>query len=399
MDKLPKGWKYKAISDIAIIKGGKRIPKGCTLLDYKTDYPYIRVSDFNDNGSVDLRDLKYIDKKTRDQISNYTINSNDLYISIAGTIGKTGIIPKELDGANLTENAAKLVFKSNIEISKWFVLYFTQSNDFKEQAGLATRVVAMPKLALSRLSFIQIPLPASLSEQTRIVNKLDSLFERIDKSIALLEENIKHTEALMASVLDEVFEQAENNKKFEIKLLKDAVRVINGRAYKQQELLNEGKYPVIRVGNFFSNRSWYYSDLELDEDKYCDNGDLLYAWSASFGPKIWDGDRSIFHYHIWKMEIISPNLLKDYLYYMLLRDTEKIKSEGGRGVGMIHITKGDIEVRKITLPPLVNQNQIVDKIKVLNQNLEKLLTEQQSKLNYLKALKASLLDKAFKGEL
>ena len=99
------------------------------------------------------------------------------------------------------------------------------------------------------------------------------------------------------------------------------------------------------------------------------------------------------------MEIISPNLLKDYLYYMLLRDTEKIKSEGGRGVGMIHITKGDIEVRKITLPPLVNQNQIVDKIKVLNQNLEKLLTEQQSKLNYLKALKASLLDKAFKGEL
>jgi len=99
------------------------------------------------------------------------------------------------------------------------------------------------------------------------------------------------------------------------------------------------------------------------------------------------------------MEIISVNLSKEYLYYMLLRDTEKIKSEGGRGVGMIHITKGDIEVRKITLPPLNIQNQIVDKIKELNQNLEELIKEQQSKLTYLKALKASLLDKAFKGEL
>ena len=72
--------------------------------------------------------------------------------------------------------------------------------------------------------------------------------------------------------------------------LKEVCTLLNGRAYKQEELLTEGKYPVLRVGNFFSDKEYYYSDLELEEDKYCDNGDLLFAWSASFGPKIWNGE-------------------------------------------------------------------------------------------------------------
>ena len=93
------------------------------------------------------------------------------------------------------------------------------------------------------------------------------------------------------------------NMKYELVELGEVAKLINGRAYKRDELLDEGKTPVLRVGNFFSNRGWYYSDLELADDKYCQKGDLLYAWSASFGPKIWDGPKAIFHYHIWKIEI------------------------------------------------------------------------------------------------
>ena len=87
----------------------------------------------------------------------------------------------------------------------------------------------------------------------------------------------------------------------EIKL-KDVIQVINGRAYKKPELLSEGKYRVLRVGNLFTNNSWYFSNIELPEDKYCEKCDLIYAWSASFGPRIWDGDKVIYHYHIWKIE-------------------------------------------------------------------------------------------------
>ena len=154
------GWERKTLSKIANVKGGKRVPKGYRLETQSTNYPYIRVADFNDYGSIDLNNIHYINENVFKQIKNYTISSNDLYISIAGTIGKTGIIPKELEGANLTENACKLVFKENI-YSK-YVYFFTKTPDFLEQAGLNTRVAAMPKLALRRLSTIKLNIVKSI---------------------------------------------------------------------------------------------------------------------------------------------------------------------------------------------------------------------------------------------
>src|SRR4051812_36219211 len=85
------------------------------------------------------------------------------------------------------------------------------------------------------------------------------------------------------------------------KKLFEVCELVNGKAYKKAELLAHGKYKVLRVGNFFTNNHWYYSDLELEDKKYCTTGDLLYAWSASFGPRIWQGGRVIYHYHIWKV--------------------------------------------------------------------------------------------------
>ncbi len=155
--------------------------------------------------------------------------------------------------------------------------------------------------------------------------------------------------------------------------LGDVATLINGRAYKKAELLNSGSTPVLRVGNFFSNRNWYYSDLILPEDKYCNEGDLLFAWSASFGPKIWDGPRAIYHYHIWKI-VVSPVIDKNYLYYLLDSISSEIKSQGN-GITMIHTTKGGMEKREIPLPPLPEQQKIAaildaaDRLKQKDQQL------------------------------
>jgi type I restriction enzyme S subunit len=131
---------------------------------------------------------------------------------------------------------------------------------------------------------------------------------------------------------------------------------INGKAYKQEELLPNGKYKVLRVGNFFTNEGWYYSDLELDEDKYVVDGDLMYAWSASFGPRYWEGEKTIYHYHIWKV-IPSKLITKEFLFYLLTFNTEKIFSSKQGGT-MFHITKGDMEKRKSIIPPISEQKCI-----------------------------------------
>jgi type I restriction enzyme S subunit len=148
--------------------------------------------------------------------------------------------------------------------------------------------------------------------------------------------------------------------------LGDVCQLLNGRAYKRHELLAEGPYPVLRVGNLFTNKEWYYSDLELDEDKYVDDGDLIYAWSASFGPRIWNGGKVIYHYHIWKCRLNKGAADKSFMFRLLEWDTAKIKGDHGVGSTMIHVTKGAMEERPIKLPPLAEQKRIVRKLDALN---------------------------------
>ena len=144
--------------------------------------------------------------------------------------------------------------------------------------------------------------------------------------------------------------------------------VLNGRAYKKNELLESGKYTVLRVGNFFSSDHWYYSDLELDANKYCDNGDLLFAWSASFGPKIWDGGKVIYHYHIWKL-VPSPFVDTKFLYYWLLFSRNKMLM-GVHGSVMGHLTKSSFEKQKISLPDILEQKAIAHILSTLDDKIE-----------------------------
>ena len=137
------------------------------------------------------------------------------------------------------------------------------------------------------------------------------------------------------------------------------VDLINGRAYKRQELQTSGKWPVLRVGNLFTNETWYYSDLDLEDDKYCSNGDLLYAWSASFGPHIWRGEKSIFHYHIWKVRHYSMN--RDYLNYVLQWDVERIRT-ATTGSTMVHVSMTNMRPRTIPVAPIEEQDRIVKRL-------------------------------------
>ena len=180
--------------------------------------------------------------------------------------------------------------------------------------------------------------------------------------------------------------------------LKDIMEFINGRAYKKEDLLSSGKYKVLRVGNFFTNNSWYYSNLELTEDKYCYKGDLLYAWSASFGPKIWDGDKTIFHYHIWNVKYNNSVVTRDYLFYFLLYDKNQI-SKSTTGSTMVHVSMENMKPRFIPLPPLKEQQRIVAKIEhwltLINQ-IEQGKAELQTSI---KQTKSKILDLAIHGKL
>ena len=184
--------------------------------------------------------------------------------------------------------------------------------------------------------------------------------------------------------------------------MQDVMEFINGRAYKKEELLSHGKYKVLRVGNFFTNSEWYYSNLELPNDKYCYHGDLLYAWSASFGPQIWDGDKTIFHYHIWNVKYNQEVIFREYLYYFFLYDKTQVLSST-TGSTMIHVSMENMKPRFIPIPPRKEQIRIVDKIGELLSIVDKYAKSQEAleRLNIVifNKLKKSILQEAIQGKL
>lgn len=175
---LPEGWCWCLIKDICEVKGGKRIPAGRRLSDIDTGYKYIRVSDMK-NGSINTNDLKYVPIDIVESIKRYTISKDDIYITVAGTIGDVGTVPIELDGANLTENADKLVF-SNTNIEKMWLYSFLRSSFIKQQIKDVTTKVGQPKLAINKIEELMLPFPP-LSIQHRIVEKIEEVFSAIDK--------------------------------------------------------------------------------------------------------------------------------------------------------------------------------------------------------------------------
>ena len=173
---IPENWKWVKLGNILSVYGGKRIPAGRKLTDTNTGHIYIRVSDMK-NGTVATDNLLFVPNDLYDSISRYIIKTEDVYITVAGTIGRVGKIPPELDGANLTENADRLVFSN---INQDWLIQTLDSSLIKMQIAEATTKVGQPKLAIKRIQELHIPLPP-LAEQKRIVAKIEELLPYIDR--------------------------------------------------------------------------------------------------------------------------------------------------------------------------------------------------------------------------
>lgn len=179
---IPEEWDYKKIEKIADVKSGKRLPIGSSLISRQTPYPYIRVADMKP-GTVSLEDIQYVPENDFPAIKNYRIYIEDIYISVAGTLGIVGIIPEELDGANLTENADKL---TNIQIHQKYLMYLLMSPLVQNIIASERTLGAQPKLALSRIRNFKIPIPPSNIEQSTIAKTLsdvDMLIVQLEKLI------------------------------------------------------------------------------------------------------------------------------------------------------------------------------------------------------------------------
>lgn len=182
-------WERKTISDLCEIKGGKRLPKNHELIEIETNHPYIRARDIG-NGIIDFSKPVYLQESTFNLISRYTVKEDDIVLTIVGAnIGDVGLIPKSLDGANLTENAVKLTSFNDNCYFKYLLYYFLLPGKKKQLEQVAAGS-AQGKLGLYKIKDIEVPTPPLPTQRkiATILSAYDDLIENNLKRIKLLEQ-------------------------------------------------------------------------------------------------------------------------------------------------------------------------------------------------------------------
>ena len=298
---LPEGWAWCRVRDIAVVKGGKRLPKGASFSEEKTDHAYIRVTDMK-NHSVNITDLRYISEDTFSAIKNYTISKDDLYVTIAGTIGVVGEVPALLDGMNLTENAVKI---TDIAINKSFLCVVLQTEFVQQQFQDKTHQVAMPKLALERILSTLIPI-CSREQQEKIVVKIqtcDGFLSSIDAEKDDLQKTVALTKSkiLDLAIRGQLVPQDPNDEPASVLL--ERIRAEKEALIKAGKLKRDKKESVIfrgddnsyylQTGNLIESLSdWGFDDLPdswaiccLGE--ICDYGNCINVETDSIDDDAW----------------------------------------------------------------------------------------------------------------
>lgn len=428
--KIPSNWCWVRLGNITQIKGGKRIPKGTSLLKENTGYKYIRVTDMK-NGTVLNDDIHYISKDIYNKISNYTISKNDIYITCAGTIGRVGIIPVEFDGANLTENADKIIIK---HINKYLLVKVLSSYIVQKQIQEVITTGCQPKLAIKKIEQLKIPLPP-INEQQRIVNIIESLFAKLDKAKELIENTLAQFEQNKMAILHKAFNgelTAKWRKENNINNIKDVsyieklpyivpngwywdklenitIRIVDGDHNPPAKEKEKTSYIMLSAQNI-----GYSSFINMDKVRYLskdnfdkchkrtclEDGDILFSSVGSIGNAMVyrekENDKITFQRSV---TIIKTKINPYYLRYVLLSPyCQQIFKTESIGTAQKGFYIKQMKNLIVPVPTIEEQQEIVNildrllakynKIKNLEQQLEK-----------IELLKKAILAKAFRGEL
>lgn len=178
------------------IKSGKRLPHGHTYSNEPTLYYYLQVTSFQNN-SIDITNLKFINKNTYDLLHKYNITNNDIYISIAGTIGKVGIIPTQLNFSILTENAIKL---TNIKINKNYLLHYLII--INDELITLSNISTIKKLSIQSIEKIKIKIP----KNKKLIEDLEPIFNNIE----IYQNKIKENDILYQQYIKELSDESIN---------------------------------------------------------------------------------------------------------------------------------------------------------------------------------------------
>ena len=441
------------LADIVKIKGGKRLPKGENLQITPNAHPYIRVRDMKGK-FIPTDELEYVPDHIFPKIKNYIVNTNDVIVSIVGTIGLVSIITEKLNNASLTENCAKLSGLDRIDAE--YLYYFLISEIGQAELQKATVGAVQPKLPLYGIENVSIDWKTR-TERKEIVKQLNSLdnriqlnaqinqtleqiaqalfkswfvdFDPVRAKVQALSDGLSLEQAELAAMQaisgktaeeltalsqtqpDRYAKLAETAKAFPCEMVEvDGVEVPKGWNLKAldeianyqnglalQKFRPEDDEPFLPVVKIAQLRQGYADGEEkakasIKSECIIDNGDVIFSWSGSLLVDIWCGGKAALNQHLFK--VTSKRYPKWFYYFYTkyhLAEFQRIAYD--KAVTMGHIKHEHLSAAKCIVP---NDELLANK--TLENILEKIIFDRLENFN-LQDTRDLLLPRLLNGEI
>ena len=368
--------------------------------------PILRISNIQ-NERIDTRRPVYFDAKDyKIDFRKYEVNYGDLLIAMSGaTTGKIGFNESETT-FYLNQRVGKLVPGKNL--NKKYLYYFL-STKIKENLKIS-KGAAQPNLSSEQIKNIEIFLP-SLSEQQRIVAKLDLAFTEFNKTKSINTRINTSLEKLSDKLTKLKFDSI-----VEKKPLGSLCDFLNGYAFKSSETVDVSNVQLLRMGNLYNNKLdlertsvFYPENFANDYNKFIINpGDIVMTLTGTVGKRDYGyaleipetKQKLLLNQRILKLHNFKSNIVnKMYLlFYLNSQIFLNILFRTANGTRQANLSSETIKKLKIPIPSMDNQIKILEKLKLIDENKKILLKNLKTKFGLLNSLKFTLTKDLIKDE-
>lgn len=415
--KVPKNWCWARLGTSVDLYNGDRGTNYPSKKDYQSNgIPFINAGAIVD-GKLNESGFNYISEEKYDALRAGKIQQGDILYCLRGSLGKTAMVHQNFKGAI---SSSLCILRTNNSLMKEYLYYLLCSNVIGCQQILAENGSAQPNLSAASVMDYMIPL-SPLAEQQRIVDRIESLFAKLDEAKQKAQDALDSFEIRKAAILHKAFTgklTAQWRKEHGVRMegwrtvtFKDACLKITDGTHHSPVNTPTGEYMYVTAKNIketgidLTNITFVSKDVHDEIYSRCDvqYGDVLYIKDgATTGIATVNTIEEPFSL-LSSVAVLRPDkkqVMAEYMAYNLNSSkTKTMMINNMSGNAITRLTLSKIKTAPITICSLDEQTEIV---RILDNLLAK---EQQAKnaaegvLEQIDLIKKSILARAFRGEL
>lgn len=392
---MKKDWTYKKLGEVCEILNGFAFKSS----EYVSDgIRVIRITNVQ-KGYVEDSEPKFYPISTQNELKRYLLFENDLLISLTGNVGRVGLIEKSLLPAYLNQRVGCLRIKKEEELTIPYLYYLLNSNRFENDCIISSRGAAQKNMSTVWLGDYIIPLPP-LSEQERIVSRLDAAFGEIEGLKAKAEAQLREARTLFQAALTQEMKPKQG---WEEKKLGEVTSEIGDGLHGTPKYSENGRYYFVNGNNLengiieIKENTKRVNDEEFEKYKVDLNvSTVLLSINGTIGKTAFYNEEPIILGKSACYINVLSSLLKEFLRYYLLSDNfMNYARSNSRQATITNLGLKEIRNMPIPLPPLPVQQSIVSRLDALSEKVRELEEAQKKVIAECDALKQALLREVF----